>query len=182
MIRNDLSTLVFTIILFLFGSGLKAQESPVGQKTLTERPSFLKQKLNANDSLFLKDISIIKNFVVLDSLDEEMLKPQILMVILSDQHTLDTVITYQTLVTAVKTFKQGIGYPEFRKGLLLYKEMAAIIVNPENWEKDQLLFKRLGFTEADLEDFLLFISKSEHKKMNYKQAYLAYMREIDNLQ
>ncbi len=182
MIRNFLTTLIFTTTAFLFGPCAQAQGSFVNQKILTERPHFLKQKLSATDSLFLKDIAIIKNFVVLDSLDEEMLKPQILMVILSDQHTLDTVITYQTLVTAVKTFKQGIGYPEFRKGLLLYKEMAAIIVNPENWEKDQLLFKRLGFTEADLEDFLLFISKSEHKKLNYKQAYLAYMREIDNLQ
>ena len=175
--------ILLAIIIFLsFGANINAQESAVPQKLLTEKPNFLKQRLKASDSLFIQDITILKKFVDLDSLDEEMLKPQILLVILSDSQPTDSAITYQKLVNAVQIFKKGIGYTEFRKGLLLYKEMAALIVNPENWEKDQLLFKRLGFTEADLEDFLLFISKSENKKLNYKQAYLAYMREIYSLQ
>ena len=179
MTKNHLITLAFTIILFLFGLTAEAQEGTVNQKLLTEQPNFLKQPLKASDSLFIQDIAVLKKFVLLDSLDEAML---ILLVILSDSQPTDSTITYQKLIDAIQTFKKGIGYTEFRKSLILYKQMAALLVNPDNWEKDQLLFKRLGFTEADLEDFLLFISKSENKKLNYKQAYLAYMKEIDSLQ
>lgn len=182
MAKNQIIKLLFTITLFIFSCFAQAQEVAVNQKLLHEKPNFLKQRLKATDPLFIQDISVLKQFMVLDSLDEEMLKPQILLVVLSDSRPADSVITYQTLINAVQVFKKGIGYTEFRKGLLLYKEMAALIVNPDNWELDQTLFKRLGFTEADLEDFLLFISKSENKKLNYKQAYLAYMKEIDSLQ
>ena len=158
-----------------------AQQTNDEQSLLSEQPNFLKSRLKASDSLFIKDITILKKFVELDSVDLEILKPQILYTILSDSN-IDTIVTYKTLVGAVKAFKQNIGYSEFRKGMLLYKQMAGIKVNPENWPNDQALFRRLGFTEADLEDFLSFISKSEHKNMNYREAYLAYMKEIDSLQ
>jgi len=158
-----------------------AQQSEVDTKLLSEQPNFLKTRLKSTDSLFLKDIGVLKKFIALDSVDMEILKPQILYTVLSESNV-DTIVTYKTLVNAVQAFKQNIGYAEFRKGILLYKQMAAIKVNPENWKNDQALFRRLGFTEADLEDFLVFISKPENKNMNYKEAYLAYMKEIDNLQ
>jgi len=157
-----------------------AQESPENKKLLSQEPNFLKNRLKMTDSLFIQDVAVLKKFVALDSIDLEILKPQILYTILSDSNV-DTIVTYRKLVEAVQAFKQNIGYTEFRKGILLYKQMATIKVNPANWEKDQLLFRKLGFTEADLEDFLLFISKPEHKNLNYKEAYLAYMKEIDSL-
>lgn len=170
------TTLLLLSSIFTFG-----QPATVDSQALSEQPNFLKSRLKASDSLFVKDITILKKFVELDSVDIEILKPQILYTILSDSN-IDTVVTYKTLVDAVKAFKNNIGYAEIRKGILLYKQMASIKVNPENWPNDQALFRRLGFTEADLEDFLSFISKSEHKNMNYKEAYLAYMKEIDSLQ
>lgn len=156
-------------------------QSATDKKLLSKEPNFLKTRLKPTDSLFVKDIEVLKKFVALDSIDTEILKPQILYTILSESN-LDTVVTYKILIDAVQTFKQNIGYAEFRKGILLYKQMATIRVNPENWTKDQELFRKLGFTEADLEDFLLFISKTENKNLNYKEAYLAYMKEIDSLQ
>ena len=180
--RNIHSFKFFATTLLLLSSIFTfAQQATVDSKMLSEQPNFLKSRLKASDSLFVKDITVLRKFVELDSVDIEILKPQILYTILSDNN-IDTVVTYKTLVDAVKAFKNNIGYSEFRKGILLYKQMASIKVNPENWVNDQALFRRLGFTEADLEDFLLFISKSEHKNMNYKEAYLAYMKEIDSLQ
>ena len=170
-----------TCYLLSFGFLASSQEILENQKLLSQEPNFLKTRLKASDSLFLKDISVLQKFVLLDSVDLEILKPQILYTILSESNV-DTVVTYKKLVESVQAFKQNIGYTEFRKGILLYKQMAAIKVNPSNWENDQLLFRKLGFTEADLEDFLLFISKPEHQKLNYKEAYLAYMKEIDSLQ
>ncbi len=174
-------TILTTALLLLLSMVTFAQQTNDEQRLLSEQPNFLKSRLKATDSLFVHDITVIKKFVALDSVDVEILKPQILYAVLSDSKV-DSVVTYQTLVNAVRAFKQNIGYAEFRKGILLYKQMALIKVNPENWKNDQALFKRLGFTEADLEDFLLFISKPENKNLNYKEAYLAYMKEIDNLQ
>ncbi|MDQ8004260.1 MAG: hypothetical protein REI64_05630 [Pedobacter sp.] len=172
---------IFFTSLLLVGISSFAQHNNNNSQLLSQEPNFLKTRLKASDSLFIKDISVLQKFVVLDSVDLEILKPQILYTILSESNV-DTVVTYKKLVEAVRAFKQNIGYTEFRKGILLYKQMAAIKVNPSNWENDQLLFRKLGFTEADLEDFLLFISKPQHKELNYKEAYLAYMKEIDSLQ
>lgn len=172
---------IFFTSLLLVGISSSAQQNNNDSQLLSLEPNFLKARLKASDSLYLKDISILQKFVALDSADLEILKPQILYTILSESNV-DTVVTYKKLVEAVQSFKQNIGYAEFRKGILLYKQMAAIKVNPSNWGNDQLLFRKLGFTEADLEDFLLFISKPERKELNYKEAYLAYMKEIDSLQ
>lgn len=169
------------ILLLTVSISAAAQQPNEESKILAEQPNFLKFRLKSTDTLFAKDIAVLKKFVALDSIDIEILKPQILYTILSDSNV-DTTVTYKTLVNAVQGFKRNVGYTEFRKGILLYKQMAGIKVNPENWSNDQALFRRLGFTAADLEDFLSFISKSENKNMNYKEAYLAYMKEIDSLQ
>lgn len=173
--------LLSTSLLLFTSLFVTAQQNTDDEKLLSAQPNFLKTRLKASDSLFVEDIAVLKKFIALDSIDVEILKPQILYTILSES-SVDSVVTYKKLVDAVQLFKQNIGYSEFRKGMLLYKQMAAIKVNPSNWENDQLLFRKLGFTEADLEDFLLFISKPAHKDFNYKEAYLAYMKEIDSLQ
>jgi hypothetical protein len=165
------------LLTILIGFTAVAQQQ---LEVLQKQPNFLKARLKHNDPLFIEDVELLKQFIDFDSVDVELLKPQLLYTIVSETKP-DTVITYQKLIAAINSFKQGIGYVEFRKGIVLYREMAGLKVNPKNWEKDQLLFRKLGFTEADLEDFLLFISKPENASLNYKQAYLAYMKEIDSL-
>ncbi len=181
MKNNAYFKFLTTVLLLTISFLAAAQQNSTNQKLLSQEPYFLKTRLKATDTLFLKDIEVLKTFVALDSVDIELLKPQILYTILIESHV-DTIVTYKKLVDAVQAFKQNIGYAEFRKGVLLYKQMATIRVNPENWQNDQALFRKLGFTEADLEDFLLFISKPVHRNVNYKEAYLAYMKEIDSLQ
>lgn len=172
--------LLATFLLLFITYFSYAQKNTADQSTLSKAPHFLQSRLKSTDSLFLEDISVIKKHIQLDSVDLEILKPQILYAVLIETKV-DSAVTYKTLIEAIQTFKGGIGYTEFRKGIVLYKQMAAIKVNPQNWSNDQVLFRKLGFTEADLDDFLVFISKAENKEMNYKQAYLAYMKEIDNL-
>jgi len=172
--------LLIILLLLLIASFSYAQENTATRQLLSKEPHFLQTRLKSTDSLFLEDINVIKKHVQLDSIDLEILKPQILYAVLIEAKV-DSAVTYQTLIDAIQTFKSAIGYAEFRKGIVLYKQMAAIKVNPQNWSNDQVLFRKLGFTEADLDDFLVFISKAENKDLNYKQAYLAYMKEIDNL-
>lgn len=174
--------LCFAFILFLLISAYSApaQENPNDKQLLARQPNFLKTHLKTTDSLFIQDVAVLKKFIVFDNVDTALLKPRILYAVLRESN-IDIAATYQTLVDALRTFKQGIGYIEFRKGIILYRQMATIKVNPANWEKDQELFRKLGFTEADLEDFFLFIAKPENKNLNYKEAYLAYMKEIDSL-
>ncbi len=172
--NRKIGLLLFAILIGFIA--LAQQQSDVLQK----QPNFLRARLKHNDPLFIEDVKVLKQFVEFDSIDVEILKPQLLYTIISETKP-DTLITYHTLIAAINSFKQGIGYVEFRKGIILYREMASLKVNPKNWEKDQLLFRKLGFTEADLEDFLLFIAKPENANLNYKQAYLAYMKEIDSL-
>jgi len=179
--KNMSIFLVCLASLLLASTSSNAQHNKEDLELLSKEPQFLKTRLKASDTLYQKDLAVLKKFVVLDSVDIEILKPKILYSILSES-SIDTIVTYKKLVAAVETFKQNIGYSEFRKAVLLYKEMASVRVNPANWANDQILFRKLGFTEADLEDFLLFISKPAHQQLNYKEAYLAYMKEIDSLQ
>lgn len=168
-------------ILFLlssFATMANAQQQP--QSSLTDTPNFLKKQLKATDSLFIQDINILKNHISFAQIDSAILKPNLLYFLLSEKAT-DTLLNYQTLINTVKKFKEDIGYKELVKGIVLYKEMQALKVNPKNWEHDQHLFRKLGFTEADLEDFLSFIAKPENANLTYKEAYLAYMKEIENL-
>ncbi len=144
-------------------------------------PHFLKVKLKATDSLFKEDLKILKQHIQFDDIDTAILKPNLLYFLMAEKST-DTLANYQTLINTVTKFKNDIGYKELRKGIILYRELASLTVNPQNWQQDQQLFRRLGFTEADLEDFLLFISKLENKELNYRAAYLAYMKEIESLQ
>lgn len=180
MKNNNILSYLLVIIMTLASHLSFAQRLTTEEKLLVSTPNFLKKRLTPTDPLFLDDINVIQKYIELDSIDVEILKPRILYAMLIESKV-DSAVTYRTLVNAIQIFKSGIGYAEFRRGIILYKQMASIKVNPQNWANDQTLFRKLGFTEADLEDFLLFISKAENKELNYKQAYLAYMKEIDNL-
>jgi len=180
MKNSTASSYLLVLVITILSHSSFAQRLTAEEKLLASTPNFLKKRLTATDSLFLDDINVIKKYMEIDSIDVEILKPRILYAMLIESKV-DSAVTYKTLVNAIQAFKGGIGYAEFRRGIILYKQMAAIKVNPQNWANDQTLFRKLGFTEADLDDFLLFISKTENKELNYKQAYLAYMKEIDSL-
>lgn len=174
--KNVLSVFVLTFLCFL-SFAVVAQESGNVRK-LSDRPYFLDHELKSKDSLFATDVVTLKKYVTFDSLDVELLKAPVLREILLGEARVGRPATYQTMVAYIAYYRQTVAYKEFRENLILFKRMESLKVNPLNWEKDQILFNRLGFTESDLEDFKSYISAPEHANMNYKQAYIGYMNEI----
>lgn len=170
-------SVVFLVFNCFFSFTLFAQESGNARK-LSDRPYFLEHELKSRDSLFAADIVTLKKYITFDSLDVELLKAPVLREILLGEARVGRPATYQTMVAYMAYYRQTVAYREFRENLLLFKRMESLKVNPSNWEKDQILFNRLGFTESDLEDFKSYISNPEHANMNYKQAYIGYMNEI----
>lgn len=148
---------------------------------LDKVPHFIKNGAYTPDSLFVKDLAMLKTHIGFDSLDTKILKKSVLTELLYQDISVRAPYTYTKLIAAIQTFKKSIGYIELRKGLDIYERLKNLPVNPVNWSNDKKLFERLGFTEADLEDFIIFISKPANNKLTYKEAYVAYIKEIDSL-
>lgn len=152
------------------------------EKVLTTEPYFVKNEVSQNDSLYLKDLSILKRCGGFADSDSLLFKGSIFLAIMDKQLEDTSNITYAKVVKAINQFKQTNTYKEFLDGVTLYRNLESKTVNTKTWETDKTLFVRLGFTEADLEDFRNFIAEEKHQKLTYKQAYILYMKEIDALE
>lgn len=152
------------------------------EKVLAKEPYFVKNEVSQNDSLYLKDLSILKNCGKFSDTDSLLFKGAIFLAIMDKQLAETSNVTYLSVINALNLFKQTNTYKEFLDGVTLYKSLESKKVNPATWETDKALFVRLGFTVADLEDFKEFISNEKHQNLTYKQAYILYMKEIDALE
>lgn len=172
------------VLVFLLGfvfQVVKVKANQVDSLWFSAKPYFFTKTLKVGDSLFRKDASLLKQHVVFDSLDVEMLSPSVLKFIYNDYARGKTEPTYGSLIEALKWFRTTLGYIEFRKSVAIYRKMEKVKVDLKNWGTDKELFERLGFTQADLEDFKSFISEPKQTAMNYREAYLAYMAYINSL-
>jgi hypothetical protein len=174
-----LSLIWFTISTA--ASNCLAQDNFPYESFLKKQPYFAANKTLATDSLFLQDLKIIKHYVPLDSIDAELLKPNVLAALMLDQVNAGKAATFKVLIDYFHEFKGSIAYIDFRKGLVLYKDMERKQVSLDNWNTDRELFIKLGFTEADLEDFKDYIVNRAPKNIDYKAAYVGYMKEISEL-
>lgn len=176
---NRISVFIAAILfsgIFQFAS---AQQSE--SELLSTRPHFLDSADYLSDSLFREDMKIIGKYIELDSVDRQMFRPSVLLMLIRNNSNASQILDYNALIGIIKDFRKGIGYTEMRKAIMLYSNLADRRVNPKNWDLDQQLFVRLGFTQADIEDFKLFISMKKNRKKTYRQAYIDYMKEIDSL-
>ncbi|WP_256006138.1 hypothetical protein [Pedobacter deserti] len=171
---------LFQILLLIFTTTGFAQVSYTSA-VLDQEPYFARYAAKPSDSLFQKDIQIIRGSVKLDSIDAEILKAPVLAALLVEQVRKGKPATYRTIIEFITLFKTTPAYQDFRTGVLLYKKLEAIKVNLDHWDDDKMLFVRLGWTENDLEDFKSFIEKQQPKQMTYKDAYVQYMKEIESL-
>ena len=160
---------------------VKVKAHQVDSLGLSAKPYFFTKMLKAGDSLFRKDASLLKAHMVFDSLDVEMLSPSLLKFIYNDYARGKIEPTYGSLIEALEWFKTTLGYIEFRKSVTIYRKLEKVKVDPKNWEADKELFERLGFTQADLEDFKSFLAEPKYSGMNYREAYVAYMAYINSL-
>lgn len=172
--------LILVIVILNCCNDTFAQDTPF-VAFLNQEPYFAAHNAKAMDSLFLKDVGVLNYFLNFDSLDAQLFKPPILAAILLEQVRAGKPATFKTMIDYFKSFRQTIAYKDFRTGLVLYKKLENLPVVLNNWEEDKLLFVRLGFTESDLEDFKKFLQNRASKNATYKQAYTAYMKEIEAL-
>ena len=175
---------VCLIVLSLFLSGIskvEAQDKFQYDSYLQKQPYFAANKALVTDSLFLQDVKILKHYIVLDSIDMELLKPNVLSVLMLDQVNAGKASTFEVLINYFKEFKASISYQDFRQNVLMYRRMESLKVNLDHWDTDKELFVKLGFTESDLDDFKDYIRKRAGKNISYKEAYVGYMKEIEAL-
>ncbi|WP_316815968.1 hypothetical protein [Pedobacter nyackensis] len=166
-------------ICFLFSAVVNAQRTIDCEKELDKEPYFVKHKTSEKDSLLKRDIAILKHCGNFESIDSVFFKGQMLGSLMLDQVRLGKPATYRTLIEYFAEFKKTIGYKDFIKGLVLYKEMAMKKVNLDNWETDKELFVRMGFTVGDLDDFKGFLTSVASENLTYKVALTRYMSEIE---
>lgn len=168
----------------LYGQHMKntvLRQSIPDEAVLDQKPYFADHQVKTTDSLFLKDINILKSSGSFEGVDAELLKAPLLKEILAGEIERNRPATYRTVIDFMKDFKRTSAYTDFISGVVLFRELENRKINLKNWENDQALFVKLGFTASDLEDFRHFIGKRKHRKLSYKQAYLQYMKEINDL-
>lgn len=178
MLRKALFLVIFICLNLTF---CYAQQSVDCDKVLAKEPYFVKNEVSQNDSLYLKDLAILKTCGKFSETDSLLFKGSIFLAVMDKQLADTSNVTYASVIKAINLFKQTNTYKEFLEGVTLYKSLESKKVNTATWETDKALFVRLGFTVADLEDFKEFISNEKHQNLTYKQAYILYMKEIDAL-
>jgi len=169
------------VFIILSWCNISFAQDSVYTAFLNREPYFAAHHAKITDSLFLKDVRILNYFLKFDSLDAELLKPPVLGAVLLEQARAGKPATFKTMIDYFQSFRQTLAYQDFRTGLVLYKKLENQPVDLNNWEQDKLFFVRLGFTESDLEDFKDFLQSRSSKNATYKQAYTAYMKEIEAL-
>ena len=176
---------VLTIIMItlFFSSNYDAlgQQKMDCSLILDSEPYFAGHKVTFADSLFQRDITIIKQCGNLDSLDQELLKVPVLGSIMLGQVRKGKPATYRTIIDYIIDFKKTAEYQEFAAGVLLYRKLENKKADTTTWDQDKMLFVRMGFSESDLEDFKLFMAMPKQKDMTYKQLYISYMNDLEKL-
>jgi hypothetical protein len=183
--KKDFMThkLLLCLAIFCLGCAgfVKGQKVKDYSSYLDHTPGFLQKDSASADSLFKNDVMVLEQLWHFDSIDAALLKKPVLSVMLRDQVAMGKPATYRTIIESITNFKRTEAYQDFITGIILYRKLAAMPVNLQNWDTDKILFARMGFTESDLDDFEKFLRKPEQANMTYKQAYMGYMKELDGL-
>lgn len=148
---------------------------------LDRQPNFIIHDTLCTDSLFLQDVLVLKHLAQFDTIASELLKKPVLSTLMFEEVLKGKPATYRTLIDYLSGFMRTDTYKDFASGVLLYRQMEALPVNPAHWDTDKMLFIRLGFTESDLDDFKEYMVLPAHQKMTYKQVFMSYMKDMEAL-
>lgn len=173
----------FYTLFILLLSGIK--NTSFGQtkidcnQVLDQEPYFSKHQALSTDSLFLRDIEILKHCGGYGELDTILLKRSVLWTILHTAVEEGKPATYRTMINFMQEFKSTPHYRLFVASLHLYKNLGNTKVNPAEFDVAQPFFVQIGFTKNDIDDFKEFISDPVHRDLTYIAAYELYMKEFD---
>ncbi|WP_316793798.1 hypothetical protein [Pedobacter frigoris] len=166
-------------MFLLLCTSLSAQQKFDCDKVLDTEPYFVKNKSGEKDHSLIRDIEILKRCGNFNSTDSAFLKGPILGVLMLEQVNAGKPATYRTIVDFFAEFRKTNKYKDFEYGLSLYKKIGQKRIDLKNWDADQELFVRMGFTVNDLNDFKAFMSQPEQAGLTYMAALTKYMTEID---
>jgi len=148
-------------------------------QVLDQEPYFARHQALSTDSLFIRDVEVLKHCGGYDAIDTLMLKRSVLWTILHTAMEEGKPATYRTMINFMQEFKATPHYRLFVASLHLYKNLGNTKVNPAEFDLAQPFFVQIGFTKNDIDDFKEFISDPVHHDLTYIAAYELYMKEFD---
>jgi hypothetical protein len=169
-------------VMLMFSCFTKVSFAQTGfdcNKVIDQEPYFVHHEFLPSDSLFIRDVSILKHCGNFDTVESELLKSSVLTTVMREQVNAGKPATYRTIIDFISTFKKTQEYQEFRDGVVLYRTLENKKVNLKDWENDQKLFIRMGFTQNDLDDFKEYIAVAPASGLTYKEAYLSYIKALE---
>jgi hypothetical protein len=179
VIKENISKLLLRLLLFCIPMVSLGQTNSDCSKVIDQEPYFVHHKVVLSDSLFQRDVRILKHCGNFDSVESELLKSSVLTALMNEQVNAGKPATYRTIIDFINTFKKTQEYEEFRDGVVLYRTLENKKVNLKDWESDQKLFIRMGFTQNDLDDFKEYIAIAPANGLTYKEAYLSYIKALE---
>ena len=181
LIKGNTCTALVVFLLICISSVSFGQTESECSAVLDKEPYFVHHQFLPSDSLFIKDVNILKHCGNFGAVESELLKSSVLTGLMREQISAGRPATYRTIIEYINLFKKTQEYQEFRDGVILYRQLENKTVNLKDWESDQKLFVRMGFTQNDLDDFKAYISIPPVNGLTYKEAYLRYIKEIEEL-
>lgn len=177
-----MTTKIISAILLISLTSCGQQRKFDCKKTLDKVPYFVRHNITEpNDSLQM-DFDILKSCGKLDSIDSELLTGPMLGSIMIQHATNDKVITYNTILKSINSFKKTENYPKFRDAIIASKTLENKIVTTEDFEKDKELLVKAGLPQSELDGFKSFIQSNASQKMTYKEAFAKYSSSKQNSQ
>lgn len=140
-------------------------------KVLDQTPNFIKGHIGISDSLFLKDIEILKQCGTLKEEDSLLFKGPILGTLLVKLARENKQVSYKIILNELLKIKED---PQYKKGLQL-EELGSKKIDLNLWEEQKSILKELGISDPDLLVFKSFIIQNQLERLTYKQAYSLYI-------
>ncbi|MBB5636487.1 hypothetical protein HDE68_002388 [Pedobacter cryoconitis] len=169
------------LISILFGvKGISFGQNKIDcNQVLDQEPYFAKHQVVQTDSLFLRDIEILKHCGDYAEVDSMILKGSVLSAFLHTAMDEGKPATYRTMIDFMHEFKTTQDYRQFIESLQLYRNLENRKVNLAEWDLAQPFFVMMGFTQNDIDDFKQFIANPAYHNLTYIAVYNLYMKELN---
>lgn len=159
------------LVFLLFPStACFSQVSRNCEKLLDKTPYFVSHQVSMLNDSVIEDLRILAECGKFDSIDRELLNPQMLGVIIMSDPSASKELSYRSILKRYEDFKLTKSYTIIRNGKLLETK----VVDLSNWESDKQVFVSAGMPEAEIEKFKAYLDKNIGQKQTYKQAFAAY--------
>jgi hypothetical protein len=162
---------IIVLTLILFSSITAYSQTIDSEKVLDQTPNFIKGHIGISDSLFLKDIEILRHCGTLKDEDSLLFKGPILGTLLVKLAGENKRVSYKSILNELLKITED---PQYKKGLQL-EELGSKKIDLSLWDETKSVLKELGLTDAELLTFKLFIIQNQLENLTYKQAYSLYI-------